>query len=1195
MVGFQMRLKEIKLAGFKSFVDPTTVALPGNRCAVVGPNGCGKSNVIDAVRWVMGESSARQLRGEALTDVIFNGSNGRSPTAFASVELVFDNRAGRVGGTLVEGRLANYAEIAIRREVSRDAQSTYYLNGSRCRRRDIADVFLGTGFGPRSYSIIEQGMISEIADAKPEELRGYLEEAAGVTKYKERRRETQNRIAHTLENLARHADLREELDRQIAHLKRQSRAAERYRELKQEERARTAQLYAIRLAALEKTLGEQAAAAAALEVEHAGALSKRQALDTALERDRAAYAERSDAANAAQARLFEVRVGVQALEQAIDFDRKRRAELEHENTALAARQREVAAQLEADGERVTAMQHEVEAKRPALAASEAKDAEAAQRLEQTEELARTRRQEWEEHARRANENAAETRVCQSRVEHGEEALADLRARLDNLPKEPAAEEEDGDLQSLARAVGQAVRHMGACGKALEDNAETLTAAKQTLAERDAALQTARQVAGERQAEHAALAAAQDAALGRAAASETASQWLEESGLSDSPRLAENLIVAPGWERAVETVLREDMQAVVARDGADADGQELQQRISALAATPEGGAVQVAVVQPRANAAETNRKLTPLATFAQGDYGSLLAGVYAAQTPAEAFAARQHLAAGESVVTRDGLWLGVDWMRLHRGAEADSVLGRAAALEALQQDVEAVVAKADDVAARVEECRRGIADLENQREALRGRHADAAAALARAKNEHDVCRVRQEEAQANAQRIAAERRDVEGRVAKEAAQLEAARARQADLGEQAKALAATTENLRAAREESDQAVAAARREARQAHDEHHRLSTEAQMLAASLAAATAARERLLEERENLTRRAKEMTETVAAIEAAAPERQQQLQAKLAESRTAEEELAKLRQAVEQLDATMREAAGKRNEAEQLADEVRSRLEEARVERERLAANRDHLRAALADTGIDLEEARAGVAAEAGDGPIPLEERWVEMVEKIAARIARLGPVNLAAIDEYETQAERKRHMDQQHEDLEKALATLQGAIGRIDRVTRARFKDTFNQVNKRLLTLFPKFFGGGRASLQLTGEDWLNTGVTLMAQPPGKRNSSIHLLSGGEKAMTAVALIFSIFQINPSPVCMLDEVDAPLDDTNVGRFADLIRELSNDLQFVLITHNKQTMEMADHLLGVTMQEPGVSRLVSVDVAQAARMAVAGETG
>ena len=1195
MVGSKMRLKEIKLAGFKSFVDPTTVALPGNRCAVVGPNGCGKSNVIDAVRWVMGESSARQLRGEALTDVIFNGSNGRSPTALASVELVFDNRAGRVGGTLVEGRLANYAEIAIRREVSRDAQSTYYLNGSRCRRRDIADVFLGTGFGPRSYSIIEQGMISEIADAKPDELRGYLEEAAGVTKYKERRRETQNRIAHTKENLERHADLREELDRQLAHLKRQARAAERYRELKQEERERTAQLHAIRLAALEKALGEQAAAATALEVEHAGALSKRQALDTALERDRAAYAERTDAANAAQARLFEVRVGVQALEQAIDFDRKRRAELERDNQALTTRQGEVAAQLAADGDRVATMRQEVEAKRPALAASEAKDTAAAQRLEHLEELARTRRREWEEQARRANENTAEARVCQSRVEHGEEALADLRGRLAKLAEEQDAEE-DGDLQSLAGAVGQAVRHMGACGKALEDNAETLAAAKQTLAAREEALQAARREAQERQAEHTALAAAQDAALGRAAASEAASEWLDDCGLSAAPRLAESLIVAAGWERAVETVLRDDMQAVVAREGADAGfGEQLRERMAARAAASSGDAGRVAIVQPGANAAATNGKLTPLTAFAQGDYGSLLTGVYAAQSSAEAFAARRHLAAGESIVTREGLWLGVDWMRLDGAADADSVLRRAANLEALQQDVAAAVAAADDVAVRVAECRGRIAELEQQREALRGRHADAAAALARVKNEHDVCRVRQEEAQARNRRAAAERRDVESRVRKEDAGLAAARARQAELAEQADALAAASENLGKARDEGDQAVDAARREARQAHDEYHQRSTEAQMLAASLAAATAARERLLEERENLARRAKETTETVAAIDAAAPERQQHLQAKLAESGTAEQELGKLREAVEAIDATMREAVGKRNEAEQLADEVRGRLEAARVERERLSANRDHLRGALAETGIDIDEARAGVAAETDDGAAPVEERWVEMVEKLAARIARLGPVNLAAIDEYETQAERKRHMDKQHEDLEKALATLQGAIGRIDRVTRARFKDTFNQVNKRLLTLFPKFFGGGRASLQLVGEDWLSTGVTLMAQPPGKRNSSIHLLSGGEKAMTAVALIFSIFQINPSPVCMLDEVDAPLDDTNVDRFADLIRELSNDLQFVLITHNKQTMEMADHLLGVTMQEPGVSRLVSVDVAQAARMAVAGETG
>ena len=1181
-----MRLKEIKLAGFKSFVDPTTVALPGNRSAIVGPNGCGKSNVIDAVRWVMGESSARQLRGESLTDVIFNGANSRAPTGFASIELVFDNRAGRVGGTLVEGRLANYAEIAVRREVSRDAQSTYYLNGSRCRRRDIADVFLGTGFGPRSYSIIEQGMITELADAKPEELRAYLEEAAGVTKYKERRRETQNRIAHTKENLERHADLREELHRQLAHLKRQARAAERYRELKQEERARTAQLHAIRLAALEAALAEQTAAATALEVEHAGALGKRQSLDTALERSRAAYAERSDAANEAQARLFEVRVGVQALEQAIDFDRKRRAELERENDTLAARQREVAAQLEADAGRIDAMQREVEAKRPALTASETKDAAAAECLERLEREVRERQRKMEEHGRRAHENSGEERVCRSRVEHSEELLADLRERLAKLADEPAAQEDAG-LEALAHAVGQAVRHLGGCGKAIEENAEALEGAKGALAAGEGALEETRRKAQERQAEHTALAAAQEAALGRATPSETARQWLEDCGLADAPRLGESLIVTPGWERAVETVLRDDVQALVAQGAS-----EVPQRMARLAETPDTGAGRLTVLQPRAAAVEAKTELTPLAQFVQGDYGSLLAGVYAADSSAQALAARGKLAAGESIVTRDGLWLGVDWLRVDQGAATDSVLQRASALEALRREVEAAEAEAGDAARRAEEQRRRIAALEEQRETLRVRHAAAAAGLAQAKNEHDVRRVRQEEAQARARRAADERRDVASRIETEGKQLEAARARLVALATDAEALAATGEALREARERDDQAVDAARREARQARDETHRLSTEAQMLAASLTAAEQARQRMIEEREKLARRSDELRETVAELDAATPQRQQQLQDKLADSQAAETRLAELRRTVEEIDHAMRDTLGKRNEAEQQADEIRTRLEEARLERERLAANRDHTRGQLVETGIDIEEARAGIAAETGENGEPSEEHWQEMVAKLAFRITRLGPINLAAIEEYETQAERKLHMDKHHADLEKALATLEGAIGRIDRVTRARFKDTFNQVNKRLLTLFPKCFGGGRASLQLTGEDWLNTGVTLMAQPPGKRNSSIHLLSGGEKAMTAVALIFSIFQINPSPVCLLDEVDAPLDDTNVERFANLIRELSEDVQFVLITHNKQTMEMADHLLGVTMQEPGVSRLVSVDVGQATRMAAAG---
>ena len=1181
-----MRLKEIKLAGFKSFVDPTTVVLPGNRCAVVGPNGCGKSNIIDAVRWVMGESSARQLRGESLTDVIFNGSTARSPASFASIELVFDNRAGRVGGSLVEGKLANYAEIAIRREVSRDAQSIYYLNGSRCRRRDIADVFLGTGFGPRSYSIIEQGMISELADAKPDDLRGYLEEAAGVTKYKERRRETSNRIAHTVENLARLGDVREELSRQLAHLKRQARAAERYRELKSEERQRTAQLHAIRLTALQEALAAQGDAATKLEVKHAEALGARQAIDTAVERNRANHARETDAASSAQALSYSLAAAVSKLEQAIDFDRKRKDELTQEGQSIEHRQREIDVQLAADAERVAAIRGQLDTARPALAASKAQDTAAASRLAELERDERARQTERDVHGRHVNENDSEIRVQRSHVEHGEQALEDLRCRLAKTVHEPDPQE-DTELADLTHAIGQTVRQLSNLASAVQANMEALEGAKQHRAEREAALDSAREEHLRCEARRTALAATQEAALGRAATSDATGQWLASAGLTDAPRLGESLIPEPGWERAVETVLRDDVQAILI----DED-EAFAKRMSALAEVPTGVG-RTTLIRPRAGrGADAGASRRPLAGLVAGDAGSLLAGVYAADSLAEAMAVRQSLAPGESVITGDGVWLGVDWIRVDEKLEEEGVLRRAAELETLVGKVAEAQADVNRKAALAEEARQAVVELEQARETLRSRHGEAAAELARVKNAHDVRRVRQEEAEARWRRNAAERRDLQARVDAQAKAVASGSERLAELDAKAKQLSASGDALRAAHEEHAEALAAARREAREERDEYHRRNAASQTLAASLAEVEAAHSRLLAQQRELGARMREQREAIAAIGAAAPERRAELQAKLAERADVEKRLEQLRERLEVINTEMAEALAARAEREREADDIRSRLEAARVEHGRLREKRDHLRAQIDETGIDLDEARAGFLAETPEDAAPDEGKWQEMLESLRSRIARLGPINLAAIDEYETQSERKRYLDGQHEDLEEALATLRGAIGRIDRVTRARFKDTFNQVNKHLQTLFPKFFGGGRACLQLTGEDWLDTGVTLTAQPPGKRNTSIHLLSGGEKAMTAVALIFSIFQMNPSPVCMLDEVDAPLDDTNVGRFSDLIRELSSDVQFVLITHNKQTMEMADHLLGVTMQEAGVSRLVSVDVEQAARMAVAG---
>ena len=1166
-----MRLKEIKLVGFKSFVDPTTVQLPGNRSAVVGPNGCGKSNIVDAVRWVMGESSARQLRGEALTDVIFNGSSSRQATSLAAVELLFDNRDARVGG-----KFSAYAEIAIRREVGRDSQSVYSLNGTRCRRRDIADVFLGTGFGPRSYSIIEQGMISELVEAKPDALRTYLEEAAGVSKYKERRRETHNRIRHTLENLARLADIREELDRQLAHLKRQANAAERYRKLKAEERRRGAELLALRINAVGELLRESNAAAKDLEVRLEEALSIRQALDTAIEKRRADHAEQERAASDAQSAKYQVDSVASQLEQAIEFDRQRIGELQAEAQALAVRQKETSAQLEADVARIAAIGRQLEEAKPQLAQAKANDDSAAQRLEAVEARVRARQAEWDDFTMRASANENGRRLCEERISHAEDASKRLTVRLGKLEETPTQPADDG-FDALAAQLREAKQQLDALDEALAANAKALASARQEAASAEQAVDAARTEAQRQRRELAAVAAVQEAALGRHAdARDDAERWLQQRGLHDAPRLGERLQVEAGWERAVEAVLGTDVQAVPVPN--------LDEHAAHVGAIANGA---VTLLDAEAPPSQTTGDLPALAAFVSGECGSLLAGVFAAQSLAAALEARARLQPGESIVTRDGVRLGRDWVRVHRGKDDSAgVIERGRQLKSLEAKSQAAVAQLGKEEERLAKAREVAAAAEKERETLRSRHAEAATQCSRLQTEHDVRRVRIEEAAAAVQRIATEKADLQAQLDAESKRIEANRERMKTLAVEAERLQEAGAALRTNREQDAAAAADARQAAHRATDAFHRLHTDCQKLETSLAEAEKARARLLAQGQELAERGDAMRSGVAEIEAAIPGKEASRNEKLAESRALERKLADFRRALDAIENDIQEQTTRRLDADRRVDDVRTRLQDAKVALAKLTADRDNLQGQLAETGISAEEAQEGLPETA------TEEQWQAALEALAQRIARLGPINLAAIDEYKTQSERKLYLDKQHEDLETALATLQNAIARIDRDTRARFKETFDRVNENLKALFPKVFGGGQAVLEVTGDDWLETGVTLMARPPGKRNASIHQLSGGEKAMAAVALIFSIFQLNPSPVCLLDEVDAPLDDSNVGRFAELIREMSGDVQFVVITHNKQTIEMADYLLGVTMQEPGVSRLVSVDVDKAARMAAAG---
>ena len=1175
-----MRLKEIKLAGFKSFADPTSVALPGNRNAVVGPNGCGKSNVVDAVRWVMGESSARQLRGEALTDVIFNGANSRAGVGLASVEITFDNRDGRAGGSY-----AAYAELAIRREVTRDSQSLYYLNGTRCRRRDIADVFLGTGFGPRSYSIIEQGMISALVEAKPEELRGYLEEAAGVSKYKERRRETHNRIRHTTENLSRLADIRQEIEGRLAHLKRQAQAAERYRKLKEEQRRRSAQLQALRLIAVGERIEEQDAALARLGVDHQKALAKRQQAETALEQSRAALAAQNDAINTAQGSYYELGASAGKLEQAIQFDCDRIAKLEEDQQDLAKRQEEIARLVEADVARIAATRSDIQSKTPELAEHEAEDREAAAQLASLEEQARERQQAWEAFQDRTHANAADERICRERIAHGEQVLQQLRERLAKLDAQPLPPKDEGlaELEGHVQAASHAVAELAA---AIGDSNSALADARQRLADGERDHRQAQSESQHRQRKLAALTAVQEAALGRDASRSDAEAWLQSNGLSGAKRLGEQLDVDPAWERAVEMVLDADVQAVLVADAAELAPRlpQLESGRLALVETP-------AAVPP--SAAGEAGGLPLLASFLREDVGSLLAGVFAAESLDEALARRATLAFGESIVTKDGAWLGVDWLRIHRGDEETAgVIGRAREIEAFEAALAKDEARLAESAEQVAASRQRVQTVEERRESLRAEHSAATNQLSQLQAEHGVRRVRQQEAQAQMQRIAAEKAELAAQIAAEDERLQASQARLRKLQTEAAELASAGETLRADRDGDAAQLALQRQAAQQARDAYHRLQASFETLQAALAAAKVARDRLLDERQERSSRADELAAATATIAEALPSKQAALEAKLKERQAVQETLLELRQQQAAIDIEIREHTSRRAEAERVADGLRDRLQEAQLERERLAAENEHLGQQLAQTGFDMESAQRSLAEDASENGAITQADCEEALTALEGRINRLGAINLAAIDEYKTESERKEYLDSQLQDLEAALATLQDAIRRIDRDTRQRFKDTFERVNGHLRTLFPKVFGGGHAELRLAGDDWLDTGVMLVAHPPGKRNANIQQLSGGEKAMAAVALIFAIFQLNPSPVCLLDEVDAPLDDANVERFSNLIREMSKDVQFVIITHNKQTIEMADYLLGVTMQEAGVSRLVSVDVDKAARMAAAG---
>jgi len=1156
-----MRLKSIKLAGFKSFVDPTTVSFPSNMAAVVGPNGCGKSNIIDAVRWVMGESSAKNLRGESMTDVIFNGSNTRKPVTQASIELIFDNS----DGTLT-GEYAAFAEISIRRRVTRDSQNTYFLNGVKCRRRDITDIFLGTGLGPRSYSIIEQGMISKLIEAKPEDLRNFIEEAAGISKYKERRRETESRIRRTHENLARLTDLREELERQLERLHRQAQSAEKYQEYKAEERQLKAQLSALRWQALNDQVGQREQVIGDQEVGFEALVADQRNADASIERLRDGHHELSERFNLVQGRFYSVGGDIARVEQSIQHGQQRLRQLQDDLREAEQARLETESHLGHDRTLLATLNEELAMLEPEQEMAGAAAEETAAQLEEAESAMQLWQEQWE----RFNQQSAEPRraaeVQQSRIQQLEqslERLAERQRRLEDERTSLAGEPEDAAVAELSEqlAVNElSLEELVAAQEQIDQQLERLREQLQQTA------QAEQQALGELQRLNgriASLEALQQAAMDPG---KGVSEWLREQGLNQRPRLAEGLRVEPGWELAVETVLGADLQAMLLDkfDGLDLSGFE-QGDLRLVSPAQGGGRIAGSLLDKVESAA---------------DLSPWFGRVRPVHDLDQALAARGSLGDDESLISRDGYWVGRHFLRVRRAGEAESgLLARGHELERLQTERDEHEASLEVLGENLGQLREAQRQQEERREYQRRRHQEVS-------RQQGELRARLSASQAKLEQLSLRRLRLDEELAEQSEQraLETEQLGEArlQLQDALDAMALDTEQretLLAGRDGIREQLDRIRQEARQHKDHAHQLAVRVGSLKAQHDSTRQALERLEQQFERAVERREQLNLNLEEGEAPLEELRMKLEELLERRMGVEEELKLARLALEDADRELRDAERRRTQAEQQAQLLRGQLEQQRMEWQALNVRRKALQDQLHEDGFDLH----GVLATLSTGAS--ETEWEAELERLSARIQRLGPINLAAIDEYQQQSERKRYLDAQNDDLTEALDTLENVIRKIDKETRNRFKETFDQVNGGLQALFPKVFGGGSAYLELTGEDLLDTGVAIMARPPGKKNSTIHLLSGGEKALTALALVFAIFQLNPAPFCMLDEVDAPLDDANVGRYARLVKEMSEKVQFIYITHNKIAMEMADQLMGVTMHEPGCSRLVAVDVEQA----------
>ena len=1169
-----MRLSTIKLSGFKSFVDPTTLHLPTNMTGVVGPNGCGKSNIIDAVRWVMGESSASRLRGDSLTDVIFSGSAARKPVSQATVELIFDN-----SDHTIAGEYAAFNEISVKRTVSRDGQSQYYLNGTKCRRRDITDLFLGTGLGPRSYSIIEQGMISQIIEARPEDLRVYLEEAAGISKYKERRKETETRIRHTRENLDRLGDLREEVDKQLEHLRRQARQAEQYQALAAERKVKDAEWKALQFRGLDGQLQGLRERLAQEETKLEQIIAGQREAEREIETGRVRREEAAEALNSAQAAVYQVGGVLARIEQQIQHQRELASRLNQARDEAASSLGELDRHIGDDRLRLETLQLAVEEAQPKLEQLREDDVFKQEALREAEAALADWQQRWEAHGRQAAEASRAGEVERTRVDYLDRQSLDADRRREAL----AGERTGLDLAALAAAFEEAQLRHETQKSALDGLNEQLDARKQEVSglqeqQRGAQAELAevRKQAQAARGRLSSLEALQQAALGQEQGA--AGAWLKARGLDSAARVGESLSVEEGWENAVEGALGQLIEGVlVDAPGALIDGE----LVEALADLGEG---RIALVADDSGAAAFAP--TSLAARVQGPLAvrRLLARLHAAEDLADARRLLPTLAEGDSIITRAGERLGEGWVRVSRqGAARQGALLREREIQSLRAGIDELQQREAALEERLVQLRDRLLASEQQREDAQRQLYLAHRSVSELAGQLQSQQGRMDSARQRIERIEAELAQLVQTLDGSREQAREARSRLEEAVTSMGELESARQALEGERRQRTEARDLARDAARASRDGSHALALALESQRSQIGALTQSLQRMDGQRGQLDSRLGELAAQLAHGDSPVQALESEHQVALGERVRADRALGEARSLLEGIDNELRGFEQTRHQRDEQSLAQRERISQRRLDQQALALKAEQIVQAIVAEGLVLEEV-VNTLPEVAD-----PAQWEQAVGQIDGRMRRLEPVNLAAIHECGEAEQRKTYLDAQNTDLTTALETLEEAIRKIDRETRGRFKDTFDRVNSGIQQLYPRLFGGGHAYLELTGEDLLDTGVAIMARPPGKRVSNISLLSGGEKAMTAVALVFAIFQLNPAPFCLLDEVDAPLDEANVGRFTGMVKEMSEKVQFLFVSHNKATMEAAHQLSGVTMREPGVSRLVSVDLDEAARLA------